>query len=174
MWETALISSLCVCPGSLLAVLQPIFSRGLPQFEWIWELQTLGLLPGLVIFACDLLLKSWELTGLGLLSNPAFVSRWGGPAMAQFPQSCIRFVVPNCWEVLQCSHVRKDLGVHQTKGQRVLSTCDVHNCCYSAVHTRSLGKGLSEWNLPLNRNCLKSPHGWLGLSLAIPARGLCL
>lgn len=25
--------------------------------------------------------ESWELADLGLLSNPAFVSRWGGPGM---------------------------------------------------------------------------------------------
>lgn len=53
--------------------------------------------------------------------------------------------------------MRKDIGVHQTKGQRVFITCDLYNCCDSAVHMQSLGKGLSAVEPVTEQKLLEEP-----------------
>lgn len=59
--------------------------------------------------------------------------------------------------MLQCSHVIKDVGVHQTKGQRAFSNCNVHNSFSSAEHRQSLGKGLSAMEPATEQKLLEEP-----------------
>lgn len=51
---------------------------------------------------------------------------WEGQcrSVPRFPQSGISTIASNCCEVIQCSHMRKDVGVHQPSAKN----------CYTVTH----------------------------------------
>lgn len=91
---------------------------------------------------------------------------WGGQCrlVPWFPQRGRRTIASNCCEVIQYSRMRKDVGVHQTKGQKLLYchlSTDLHHCCYSAMCTvtwQGLVGVRNRLDAPLSRNCLKNPY----------------